>query len=207
VVRGESVEHLLDELAPAGSRPSAPATGAVQRMRIDEHGDSARRGAHDTAQADAFQAWIDQLERDRDVATLERIRGALHHRLRTLSRDEAVARSVVQRALDKLAGAPTPRADGDAPALEHLPRAHWWKLFIEGAQHQPAASDDDNAMVFDRDKSPGYYGAMSLAFEEHVAATDGHELDFADYNRRPAHARDPRRERGAPAGGGVVIVG
>ena len=43
-------------------------------------------------------------------------------------------------------------------------------------------TDDANAMRFDSDQSPGYYAAMSRAFERFVANSDGHELGFADYD-------------------------
>ena len=90
--------------------------------------------------------------------------------------------SLVQRALDKLAPEAAAPEDGARPELENLPRDEWWKLFIEGDKHDFAKTDDENAMRFDSDQSPGYYAAMSRAFETYVANSDGHELSFADYD-------------------------
>jgi hypothetical protein len=186
VVSGRSAEPLLDQVAQTGGARGGAAPGAaVQRMRMDANGNYvALLGAHrDTADRAQFAAWVEELRVANNVEVLTRLRDSLHRDLFTLADHEAIARSLVQRALDRLA-APAPAPAANAPlALGNLPRDEWWKLFIEGNQHQANQTDEQNAMRFDNDQSPGYYAAMSQSFQREVLDSDGHHLDFDDYDR------------------------
>lgn len=160
-------------------RPAQP----IRRMKVNKDGTYAVFSGHrDTADRQAFARWVEELLTKGDVATLTTLRTALHRTVFEPADHETLAMSLVQRALDKLApGAPAP-GDGAQPNLRNLPRDEWWKLFIEGDKHDLSKTDDQNAMRFDSDQSPGYYAAMSRAFETFVAQSDGHELGFADYD-------------------------
>jgi hypothetical protein len=178
VVGGRSAEAVLDEVRPTGG-----ATG-VQRMKLDADGSYAMvSGDYNTENRAAFAAWVTRLEAANNVAVLRRLLASLHRDVFDMADHESIAKSLVQRALDKLAPAAAAPADPANPALANLPRADWWKLFIEGEKHDAGQTDDANAMRFDRDQSPGYYAAMSKAFATEVAGTDGHRLGFDDYNR------------------------
>jgi len=158
-------------------------TGPVRRMMVKENGSYAVFGGdHDTADRVAFEAWVGKLQAAKNIATLKNLLGALHRTVFDPDDHETLAMSLVQRALDKLAPEAAAPEDGAQPELENLPRDEWWKLFIEGDKHDFSKSDDANALRFDSDQSPGYYAAMSRAFETYVAKSDGHELSFADYD-------------------------
>jgi hypothetical protein len=156
---------------------------AIRRMRVEVHGRYAPiLGSHDTADPDRFAAWVQELQTTKSEETLRSLLRALQRTVFTLADHEAIARSKVQRALDMLAPAAPRPAAGMPPGLANLPRHLWWKLFIEGAKHDKKQTENENAMRFDNDESPGYYAAMSRAFEDHVSRSDSHELDFSDYN-------------------------
>jgi hypothetical protein len=139
-------------------------------------------GYRDTADRVAFAAWVQQLQDDKNTATPQNLRVALHRTVLDPSDHETIAMSVVQRALGKLAPAAVAPAEDQQPALKNLPQDQWWKLFIEGDKHDGSKSEDQNAMRFDTEQSPGYSAAMSRAFQTYVANSDGHELGFADYD-------------------------
>jgi hypothetical protein len=158
--------------------------GAIRRMKLKADGSySMFGGDHDTENRKAFSDWVDQLLRTKNVAVLTRLRTDLHRDVFALADHEALALSLVQRALDQLAPRAVKPGQDEVPGLQHLNREDWWELFIEGDKHDDTKSDRDNALRFDTDQSPGYYAAMSSAFEKHVANSDGHPLTFADYNQ------------------------
>lgn len=185
VVRGESAVQLLDQVQPPGAR-TLDAAPAVQRMKLNNEGNySPLFGDHDTSDRAGFAAWIDQLEQANNRALLDTILGSLHRDVFDLADHEAIALSLVRRALDRLNDAAHPTAAPAAGAqgqMDNLPREDRWKLFIEGDKHdQP--TDDANAMRFDNDQSPGYYAAMQRAFDRNVpSAPTGQQLDFDAYN-------------------------
>jgi len=183
VVGGRSAEALFDTLPTGGHSSGA---GSVQRMKIDDDGSYARLwGDHDTEKAREFAAWIGRLEAQGNTAVLEKTLASLHRDHFDMADHESRARSLVQRTLDRMQQAhhpAPPQQQGRNPNLGNLPRDQWWKLFIEGDKHD-RPDDEQNAMRFDNESSPGYYAAMSGSFEREVAGTDGHQLGFGDYNR------------------------
>ncbi len=182
VAERDSHQHPGCPHPPELRRLPRPA-GPVRRMKLNENGSYAVfKGDHDTADRAAFATWVGQLQAANNTVTLKALLVALHRSVFDPADHETLAMSLVQRALDKLAPDAVAPVDDTRPALANLPRDEWWKLFIEGDKHDVTKTDDENAMRFDSDQSPGYYAAMSRAFETYVANSDGHELSFGDYD-------------------------
>lgn len=178
----DSHQHPGCPHPPELRRQPRPA-GPVRRMTVNRDGTYALfKGDYDTANREAFKAWVEELRVAGNGATLRNLLTALHRSVLDPADHEAIAMSLVQRALDKLAPeAQAPEEDAQ-PGLANLPREEWWKLFIEGDKLDNSKTAEQNAMRFDSEQSPGYYAAMSRAFETFVAHSDGHELSFADYD-------------------------
>jgi len=182
VVRGASAEALLDRVAHGGGGGRA-----VQRLKLTTPPRNRPVGpdhVHDTADRVRFRLWVEHLglvgARDVLVDVITRLRAVPQ-----LQDHEAIALSLAQRALDKLldrhAPAPMPEC-GAQPGLRNLPRDRRYQLFIEGNQ-LGAGTDDQRAMCFDNDESPGHYHTMTAAFTTWVEHSDGRRLGFDDYDR------------------------
>lgn len=180
----DHAEHGHNDSDHAGGlRRQVAGCHGIRRMKLSRDGSYAMfSGYRDTADRAAFAEWVQQLQNAKDTATLQNLRVALHRTVLDPSDHETIAMSLVQRALDKLAAPAVAPGEDEQPKLQNLPQDQWWKLFIEGDKHDGAKSDDQNAMRFDSEQSPGYYAAMSRAFQTFVAKSDRHELSFADYD-------------------------
>jgi len=156
---------------------------AIRRMTLTRDGEYSwlNNGEYDTKDGPRFAEWIETLRQAKNKRILENLLGALQRYATKFYDHEAIARSRVKLALDRLASPPVPPAADQSPRLTNLPRSDWWKLFIEG-EKQTKASPVENALRFDAENSPGYYAAMSEAFETFVARSSGARLGFADYN-------------------------
>ncbi|MBZ4376067.1 hypothetical protein [Corallococcus sp. AS-1-6] len=141
---------------------------------------------HDTTDLDGFSTWVDTLVAQRKTSDLKVISAMFLEKAVAAKRpafDVVIAASKVRCALDKLE--PNASAEGSS-AVFKLPRDRWWKLFIEGRHH--GSSNTHQAMIFDRQQSPGFYNAMTKAFTawlKHPAAPDD-RVDFDRYHEMHA---------------------
>lgn len=163
-----------------GARLPAAATSAapLQRMKFLPNGESYNEDwdketsepKHDTAQIEEFATWLRQLE----VPKLQMIYEALG-KLSNPSRDEAIARSRAKLLIDGK-GEKSGKDQAKNP-LGELPKDQWWKLFIDKGAHKEDQSNEQNAMRFDGESSPGYYDAMMRAYEQVLVPTEKGKYD------------------------------
>jgi hypothetical protein len=156
-------------------------------MKFDTDGNRRwfQKVAYNTENEAHFNTWIGQLELAGDWAKLTKIYGELNthgksfHTLKAASR---IKRILVRRTE---ATTPTPApASLNQLTINDLPKNLWWKLFIDRSKHQSAQSEEQNALRFDLDESPGFYNMMMSAFESKLptAPNNPRAMDFASYD-------------------------
>lgn len=151
-------------------------------MIFDANGNVAQalgpgQGVIDTAQiapgfapGNPFDQWVDGFVLNQQANPLTTALGNLQNTIGQWSRTDAIAGSLLQRGLDRLAAVQPPTAVGATAMFPNLSRAEWWRLFVDlNQQNTPAG-----ALVFDYQVSPGYYHAMINAFVDVLVANGPH---------------------------------
>lgn len=65
--------------------------------------------------------------------------------------------------------------------LKRLPKADWYRLFLDKNKHQEAEALSDPGMFFDNDRSPGYKRSMVEAMENAIIKDRGKRLNYDQY--------------------------
>jgi hypothetical protein len=162
-------------------------SSCLQLMKFDTGGNRrwVRKVAYNTENEAHFNTWIGQLELAGDWAKLEKIYTELNTHGKSFHTLKAASR--IKRILIQHTEATTPTA---APVslnqltINHLPKNLWWKLFIDRSKHRADQTEEQNALRFDGQQSPGFYNMMMSAFEQRLpgAYNNPQAMNFNSYD-------------------------
>ena len=150
---------------PRDPPPAATTAAPVQRIVIE---------GHDTDRFEECVRWIQELAEKGKRKQLLRIEAALLEVTETIDqrlqeeRDEKIFRllSVVKNAL-----IPSEPLPAKKSAIYALPKSEWWRLFID------KRFQEQGALAFDSDQSPGFFYAMITAYEEALGQKPPEEVE------------------------------